>query len=97
MSENGDKKDEAHQREIRIKDTRVEVVKKRTKIAYMLQLEERMKKIREMKEDAEKIDEDLREWFYNEIFMAEMRLDVDIRRVANMIVVEEDGEWFASE
>ena len=97
MSGNGDKKEEAHQKEIRIKDTRIEIVKKKTKIAYMLQLEECMKKIQKMKEDAEKIDENLREWFYNEIFMAEVRLDIDIRRVADMIVVEEDGELFASE
>ena len=97
MSGNGDKKEEARQKEIRIKDTRIEVVKKKTKIAYMLQLEERMKQIQKMKDDAEKIDDNLREWFYNEIFMAEMRLDIDIRRVAAMIVVEEDGEVFASE
>ena len=97
MSENGDKKDGAHQRKVRMKDTRIEVVKKKTKISYMLKLEERMKKIQKMKDDAEKIDEELRDWFYNEIFMAEMRLDMDVKRVAAMIVVDEDGEVFASE
>ena len=97
MSENGDKKNGAEQREIRMKDARIEIVKKRTKISYMLKLEESMRKIQKMKDDAEKIDEELRDWFQNEIFMAELRLELDIRRVAAMVVVDEDGEVFADE
>ena len=97
MSQDGDKKDGVNQREIRMKDARIEIVKKTTKISYMLKLEDSMKKIQRMKDEAEKIDEELRDWFYNEIFMAELRLEMDVRRVAAMIVVDEDGEVFASE
>ena len=97
MSRNGDKKEETNQKVIMIKDTRVEIVKKETKIGYMLLLQERLKQIQKMKEDAEQLEGDLREWWCNEIFMAEGRIDLDIKRVSDMIVVGEDGEMFASE
>ena len=97
MSRNGDKKEETNQKVIMIKDTRVEIVKKGTKIRYMLILQERLKKIKKMKEDAEQLEGELREWWRNEILMAEGRIDLDIRRVSDMIVVGEDGEMFASE
>ena len=97
MPRKEDRKEEIHQRVIMIKDARVEVVKKGTKIRYMLLLEERLRQIQKMKEDAEQLEGDLREWLCNEIFMAEGRLDLDIKRVAEMIVVDEDGEVFASE
>ena len=97
MPRKEDRKEEIHQRVIMIKDARVEIVKKGTKLRYMLILEERLKQIQKMKEDAEQLEGDLREWLCNEIFMAEGRLDLDIKRVAEMIVVDEDGEVFASE
>ena len=97
MSRNGDKKEETNKKVIMIKDTRVEIVKKETKMRYMLILQERLETIKKMKEDAEQLEGDLREWWCNEIFMAEGRIDLDIKRVSDMIVVGEDGEVFASE
>ena len=97
MSRNGDKKEETNQKVIMIKDTRVEIVKKETKIRYMLILQERLETIKKMKEDAEQLEGELREWWRNEMLMAERRIDLYIKRVSDMIVVGEDGEIFASE
>ena len=97
MSRNGDKKEETTKKVIMIKDIRVEIVKKETKKRYMLILQERLETIKKMKEDAEQLEGELREWWRNEMAMAEGRLDLEIRRVSDMIVVGEDGEIFANE
>ena len=97
MSRKEGKMGETNKKVIMIKDNSVEIVKKETKERYMLILQERLETIKKMKEDAEQLEGELREWWRNEMVMVEGRLDLEIRRVSDMIVVGEDGEIFASE
>ena len=88
---------ETNKKVIMIKDDSVEIVKKETKERYMLILQERLETIKKMREDAEQLEGELREWWQNEMVMVERRLDQEIRRVSDMIVVGEEGKMFASE
>ena len=60
-------------------------------------LQECLETIKKMREDAEQLEGELREWWQNEMVMVERRLDQEIRRVSDMIVVGEEGKMFASE
>ena len=97
MSRKEGKMGETNKKVIMIKDDSVEIVKKETKERYMLILQERLETIKKMREDAEQLEGELREWWQNEMVMVERRLDQEIRRVSDMIVVGEEGKMFASE
>ena len=82
---------------IMIKDNRVEIVKKETKMRYILILEERMNQVQILKEEVRQLSGVLKDIVNNRIIMVEYYIEKEAKRISEMIVVEEESEAFISE
>ena len=82
---------------IMIKDNRVEIVKKETKMRYILSLEERMNQVQILKEEVRQLSGVLKDMVNNEIIIEEDNIEKEAKGISEMIVVDKEGEAFASE
>ena len=80
---------------VMIKDDRVEIVRKETKVRYTQLLEEHLISVEMLKEEVCRLSGIMKEMAKLEIIAAEKNIDREIKRLAEMIVVDKEGEAFA--
>ena len=73
----------------------VEILKKETKQRYIEILEKHIEQIEDMKVNVSHLSGIRKDMAIHEIIEAEKVLDMEIKRIANMITVETEGEEFA--
>ena len=73
----------------------VEIVRKETKQRYIEILERHIEQIEDMKENVYQLSGIRLDMAIHEIIEAEKVLDIEIKRLADMITVDTDGEEFA--
>ena len=80
---------------VMIKDDRVEIVRKETKVRYTQLLEEHLISVEILKEEVCRLSGIMKEIANNEIIEVENIIDREIKRLAEMVVVDKEGEVFA--
>ena len=80
-------------RRVVLKD--VEIVRKETKQRYIEILEKHIEQIEDMKTNVYQLSGIRKDMAIHEIIEAEKVLDMEIKRIADMVTVETEGEEFA--